>query len=147
MTEKNGQVPESSETATPSRKPRRKKEPEFVNLLRDFLQRTGLNDDLEQAAAFVARRGIEAIRNRFKISDMRPVDHDLPPRQPEPESVSADSDDPYAILGVHKNTSPEVMKAVYIYWAKNHHPDVGGDSETFKRVNAAWDKIKQERGF
>jgi curved DNA-binding protein CbpA len=39
------------------------------------------------------------------------------------------------------------MKAVYIYWAKNHHPDVGGDLETFKRVNAAWDQIKQERGF
>ena len=147
MTEKNGQVPESSETATRSRKPRRKKEPEFVNLLRDFLQRTGLNDDLEQAAAFVARRGIEAIRNRFKISEMQPVDHDLPPRQPEPEPVGADNDDPYAILGVHKNTSPEVMKAVYIYWAKNHHPDVGGDSETFKRVNAAWDQITQERGF
>ena len=147
MTEKNGQVPESSETATRSRKPRRKKEPEFGNLLRDFLQRTGLNDDLEQVAAFVARRGSEVIRNRFHVSEMQPVDHNLPPRQPEPESVAADNDDPYAILGVHKNTSPEVMKAVYIYWAKNHHPDVGGDSETFKRVNAAWDQIKQERGF
>jgi curved DNA-binding protein CbpA len=39
------------------------------------------------------------------------------------------------------------MKAVYKAWAVNHHPDKGGDSETFKRINVAWDKIKEERGF
>tara|TARA_Y100000310_G_scaffold272101_1_gene286893 strand:+ start:977 stop:1420 length:444 start_codon:yes stop_codon:yes gene_type:complete len=147
MPEEDRQVPESSETVTPVRKRRRKKQPEFGDMLRDFLHRTGLNDDLEEAAAFVARRGIEVVRSHFKISEMKPMDHDLPPVQPRSESVDATNDDPYAILGVHKNTSPEVMKAVYIYWAKNHHPDVGGDSETFKRVNAAWDQIKQERGF
>ena len=39
------------------------------------------------------------------------------------------------------------MKAVYLAWAKNHHPVVGGDAETFKRVNTAWDEIKKEKGI
>jgi hypothetical protein len=147
MAEDDGQVTKNSETVAPVRRRRRKKQPEFGDMLRDFLHRTGLNDDLEEAAAFVARRGIEAVRSHFKMSDMKPLSDDLPPNQPNPEAVGDMVDDPYVILGVHKNTSPEVMKAVYIYWAKNHHPDVGGDLETFKRVNAAWDQIKQERGF
>jgi len=45
------------------------------------------------------------------------------------------------------NTPPEIMRAVYKAWAVNHHPDKGGDSETFKRINVAWDKIKEERGL
>tara|TARA_Y100000296_G_C5034610_1_gene186624 strand:- start:25 stop:468 length:444 start_codon:yes stop_codon:yes gene_type:complete len=147
MADDDRQVSENSEPVTPSRKPRRKKEPEFGQMLRDFLQRTGLNDDLEQAAAFVARRGIEVVRNRFKMSEMKPLEEYFTPPTPPSDTVESDEDDDYAILGVHRNTSPEVMKAVYIYWAKNHHPDVGGDEETFKRVNAAWDRIKQQRGF
>jgi hypothetical protein len=147
MAEDKRQVPNNSESVVPARKRRRKKQPEFGAMLRDFLHRTGLNDDLEEAAAFVARRGIDVVRSHFRISEMQPLSDDLPPSQPQPGVVDEDNEDPYAILGVHKNTSPEVMKAVYIYWAKNHHPDVGGDLETFKRVNAAWDQIKQERGF
>ena len=116
-------------------------------MLRDFLQRTGLNDDLEELVAHVARQGIKDLWKTFTpIDGSQPV-FNLPPDQPFVEAKGGDLDDPYVVLGVHRNTPPEIMKAVYLAWAKNHHPDVGGDAETFKRVNVAWDKIKEERGL
>jgi len=116
-------------------------------MLRDFLKRTGLNEDLEDLVAHVARQGINNIWQSFTpISDEQSA-FNLPPDEPRANQSSADPDDPYAILGVHRNTPPEIMKAVYLAWAKHHHPDVGGDAETFKRVNVAWDKIKSERGL
>jgi len=116
-------------------------------MLRDFLERTGLNEDLEQVVAHIARQGIDSIWQTFKPLDPTQPSFKLPPDQPAPTSNAADPDDPYIILGVHRNTPPEILRAVYMAWAKNHHPDVGGDLETFKRVNVAWDKIKEERGL
>ena len=141
------QSPKSSESAKRTGKSRRKGEVKYGKVLRDFLQRTGLNDDLEELVAHVARQGIKDLWKTFTPIDGSQPAFDLPPSQPFVEAKKDDPDDPYIVLGVHRNTPPEIMKAVYLAWAKNHHPDVGGDSETFKRVNVAWDKIKEERGF
>ena len=141
------QSPESSESSKRTGKRRRKGEAGPGKVLRDFLQRTGLNDDLEELVAHVARQGIKDLWKTFTPTDGSQPVFNLPPDQPFVEAKGGDPDDPYVVLGVHRNTPPEIMKAVYLAWAKNHHPDVGGDSETFKRVNVAWDKIKEERGF
>ena len=116
-------------------------------MLRDFLQRTGLNEDLEDVVAHLAREGIANLWQTFTpISDEQPA-FNLPPDEPYVRPTKGDPDDPYVVMGVHRNTPPEIMKAVYLAWAKHHHPDVGGDAETFKRVNVAWDEIKAERGL
>ena len=129
--------------------PKRRRKPEEGpgKMLRDFLQRTGLNEDLEDVVAHLAREGIANLWQTFTpISHEQPA-FNLPPDEPYVRPTKGDPDDPYVVMGVHRNTPPEIMKAVYLAWAKHHHPDVGGDAETFKRVNVAWDEIKAERGL
>ena len=128
----------------PPPKRRRKKDKQFSDMLRDFLERTGLNEDFEAAVAHVTRHGIDSFWKNFKPVD---VSYNLPPGGHVPIDEDVDSDDPYTILGVHRNTPPEIIRAVYMAWVKNHHPDVGGDSDAFKKINVAYDQIKKEVGL
>ena len=56
-------------------------------------------------------------------------------------------DDSYAILGLLPTAVPEVCEAAYKALCKVNHPDLGGDSEVMKQINAAYDKIKQSKGI
>ena len=141
------QSKESTQSSTRKRKKQRKTEKEPVQMLREFLHRTGLDDDIEQLVAHVARQGLNNIWKTFTPIEEGPLQQKLPPDEPHVVDEKGNPDDPYMIMGVHRNTPPEILKAVYLAWAKKHHPDVGGDSETFKRVNAAWDEIKKEKGL
>lgn len=47
--------------------------------------------------------------------------------------------DPYQILGVDRNATPEEIKSAYRKLAKQHHPDLGGDPTKFKEINEAND--------
>ena len=140
-----GQSANSSDSVKPPRRTRRKKGKEVGDIFRDFLQRTGLNEDLEAAVAHVARHGINNFWQQFQAAQN--VDVQLPPPTPGPTSTTDGPDDPYMVLGVHRNTPPDIIRAVYLAWAKNHHPDVGGDPEQFKKVNVAYDEIKKEKGL
>ena len=129
----------------PAPKRRRKKNREFSSVIQDFLERTGLNEDLEAAVAHVTRQGINNFWKNFQPVD---VTSNLPPGGDAPSTpISKDPDDPYVVLGVHKDTPPEIIRAVYMAWVKNHHPDVGGDPETFKKINVAYDEIKKVKGL
>lgn len=50
--------------------------------------------------------------------------------------------DPYRILGVAKTATAAEIKAAYRRLSKLAHPDVGGDRETFERIRAAYDVLK-----
>ena len=141
----NSEQPEQNIASKPAPKRRRKKNREFSNVIQDFLERTGLNEDLEAAVAHVTRHGINNFWKNFQPVD---VANNLPPGNfaPPPSPVD-DPNDPYVILGVHRNTPPEIIRAVYMAWVKNHHPDVGGDPETFKKINVAYDEIKKVKGL
>jgi len=46
--------------------------------------------------------------------------------------------DPYQTLGVSPNASPEQIKKAFRSLAMKHHPDRGGDEQTFKDINEAY---------
>lgn len=49
--------------------------------------------------------------------------------------------DAFDVLGVPPNCNIDVAKNAYRKLAMKHHPDKGGDTVAFQRIQAAWDKI------
>lgn len=60
----------------------------------------------------------------------------------EPEPEPEDPHGLYSTLGVASSASQDEIKAAYKDKAKEHHPDKGGDAETIKKINAAYDVLK-----
>ncbi len=67
-------------------------------------------------------------------------------------------EDPYAILGVARSADPEELRRAWLGLVRENHPDslsgrgasadlVARASDRVARVNAAWDRIKRERGL
>jgi len=50
----------------------------------------------------------------------------------------------YDILGVNKTSSKEEIKKAYRNLSKQHHPDVGGDEETFKKIDSAYEILSDD---
>lgn len=53
--------------------------------------------------------------------------------------------DLYRVLQVDPSANPLVIQAAYRALAQIFHPDVSGDSEEMKRINAAWEVLGDER--
>lgn len=67
-------------------------------------------------------------------------------RQERPPNRAAQSAlSPYQILGLLENVELEVVDAAYRALAKKYHPDKGGDTETMKRINLAYQQIRGMR--
>ena len=49
--------------------------------------------------------------------------------------------DYYSILGVSKSATPEDIKKAYRKLASIHHPDKGGDTSTFQKIQAAYETL------
>jgi len=101
----------------------------------DFLSRTHRALGLDQSAWDRARGG----------SSSRP-----PPTPDEPDA--------YAILGVSSSASAEVIRATWKRLMRENHPDslaargvpaefIARANDKVARINAAWDRIKRERGL
>jgi DnaJ like chaperone protein len=77
------------------------------------------------------------------------------PRRPMPQ---VDADDPYRLLGVARGASGQEVRAAWKRLVRENHPDslasrgvpaefIARASEKVARINAAWDRIKRERGL
>ena len=75
-----------------------------------------------------------------------------------PRANTPDEDDPYDILGVPRSTPGEEVRAVWKRLMRENHPDTlaarGVPAEFIQkatasvaRINAAWDRIKRDRGL
>ena len=53
--------------------------------------------------------------------------------------------DYYEILGVPKTATQDEIKQAYRKLAKVHHPDKGGDAETFKKIQTAHETLSDEQ--
>ena len=49
--------------------------------------------------------------------------------------------DYYNILGVSKSASDDEIKNAYRKMARSHHPDKGGDKETFQKIQEAYETL------
>ena len=47
----------------------------------------------------------------------------------------------YQTLGIDKNASPDEIKKAYRRLASQHHPDKGGDTATFQKIQVAYDVL------
>ena len=70
----------------------------------------------------------------------------------------ADQPDPYAVLGASRKASDEEVRAIWLRLMRENHPDtlaargvppefVARANDKVARINAAWDRIKRERGL
>src|SRR5450631_3284433 len=75
-----------------------------------------------------------------------------------PSRPGADEPDPYEILGVARSADGTELRAVWRKLMRENHPDalaargvppefIEKASATVARINAAWDRIKRERGL
>jgi DnaJ like chaperone protein len=75
-----------------------------------------------------------------------------------PPRPSSDEPDPYDVLGVPRSTGGEELHAVWRKLMRENHPDalaargvpkefIEKASASVARINAAWDRIKRERGL
>ena len=53
----------------------------------------------------------------------------------------------YSTLGVSSNATPQEIKKAYKKASMQHHPDRGGNSNEFVKIQEAYERIKSERGF
>ena len=54
-----------------------------------------------------------------------------------------DTETPWGILGIPTGSPQEVIKSAFRKLSKLHHPDMGGNPETFKKVLAAYYMVKE----
>lgn len=52
----------------------------------------------------------------------------------------------FETIGSRRGVTFDEARQAYKDAARKHHPDQGGDPEVMKRVNAAWERIKQSFG-
>jgi DnaJ like chaperone protein len=80
------------------------------------------------------------------------------PRPPPNDPASDAADDPYVVLGVPRATSDEDLHNAWKQLMRANHPDslaargvpaefIARASDKVARINAAWDRIKRERGL
>lgn len=74
--------------------------------------------------------------NRRTRSDQRPTDRD-----PVGHSMDAKRLAALKLLGLQADASSEAIKRAHRRLVKLHHPDLGGSSEAFRRVNEAYQSL------
>lgn len=62
-----------------------------------------------------------------------------------PNIIQTMSQNLYELLGVRKDAGPDQIRDAYRKAARQHHPDKGGDTETFKKVQQAYEVLNNDQ--
>ena len=79
-------------------------------------------------------------------------------RDGTPRAQASGEGDPYAVLGVARDAAPKEIRAIWLRLMRENHPDslaargvpeafIASAGDKVARINAAWDRIKRERGL
>ena len=112
----------------------------------------GLGTDLLAAVAQPPSLGNLAVLAAFALygvrasewldEDPRRVVEELRQRLRGPQRSAGDSRaDALAVLGLKVGASAEAIKRAHRRLVKQHHPDMGGSAEAFRRVNEAYQRL------
>jgi hypothetical protein len=100
--------------------------------------------------AVVGTIGIEAGRQSDRMYRQAKAAQEAYRRRPgggeAPPPRNSYKGDPFKDLGVDPKASDADIKKAYARAARANHPDLGGDEEKMKKVNAAYEAIKRRRG-
>ena len=77
----------------------------------------------------------------------RTIDQNIKTLTAEGEESTDPEMDPYVILGISEKATRDEIDKAFKKKAKEVHPDVGGSQQEFIKVNAAYEAIKQFRGW
>ena len=141
-------------------------EPYARTLGDSFSDNRGLLEDVLAALFQIARAdkpltvGEQAMLERIHAAfglDAAAWDRAYGNRTRSPPGVRGE-EDPYSVLGVDPGADPDALRARWKQLMRENHPDtlaargvpsefIGRASEKVARINAAWDRIKRERGL
>jgi DnaJ like chaperone protein len=95
---------------------------------------------------------LETVRAAFGLGA------DAAGRASQGRRAGSDEEDPYEVLGVPRDAGAATLRTAWKRLMREHHPDslasrgvqqefIDRASEKVARINAAWDRIKRERGL
>ena len=103
---------------------------------------------LGDAIAEAVKRAVDEV-GRAPLAEIGPDGGDGAATMAPPMTVVAPtqaSEDPYEVLGVARTAPWEQIVAAHKRLARAWHPDLGGDDELFRRLNAAFAELRVRRG-
>jgi hypothetical protein len=98
-------------------------------------------EDLLRELDRMERSGASASRSRRTRSDQRASDRqsrDQHTRERQTQPHDPRRQEAYRVLGLRWGSSKEAVKQAHRRLVKQHHPDMGGSAEAFRRVNDAY---------
>ena len=139
-------------------------EPYAVQLGRGFVDSKGLLEDVLTALFAIARADkpltvaehdmLRRVHASFGLDNLAWDQA----RGGTARPASGGTDDAYAVLGATRDASDEAVRATWLRLVRENHPDslaargvppefIARASDKVARINAAWDRIKRERGL
>lgn len=134
---------------------------------RSFAENKGLLEDVLAALFAIARADkpltvaehemLRQVHHAFGLDNLA-WDQAKDGQRRAASGSAAEGEDPYVILGVARGASGEALRAAWLRQMRENHPDslaargvpaefIARASDKVARVNAAWDRIKRERGL
>ena len=140
-------------------------EPYARELGRAFAENKGLLEDVLAALFAIARADKpltvsehDMLRHIHRAFGLDQLAWDTARGGAARRSATAEADDPYALLGATRGATNAELRATWLREMRENHPDtlsargvppefIARASEKVARINAAWDRIKRERGL
>jgi len=87
------------------------------------------------------RQRLRPNSSRRTRTDQRSTDQRSSDRRQSNAQAWTSSSDALAVLGLQAGASQEAIKKAFRRLVKQHHPDMGGSAEAFRRISEAYQSL------